>query len=165
MDNLLSRESTIPEVTKRCLKRARDHASVNQWLFVSPCAISKTVLTPHQFRDGLSVRYGRDPLDLPAVCECGKQERNTLGHALTCKTGGGVVGRHDIIRDELAYLAGEALSHSAFHVMKEEPLQQHQPPLSQRQPGDSKRGGIGGRHQLLRERGEGDQGEANGAQE
>ena len=37
-------------------------------------------------------------------------------------SGGGVIGRHDIIRDELYFLAGEALTHSSFHVEREVPL-------------------------------------------
>ena len=42
--------------------------------------------------------------------------------AVTCKSGGRVVARHDIIRDELYFLAGKALTHSSFHVEREVPL-------------------------------------------
>ena len=146
-DSLLSPESRLPAPMKRCMKRAREHPEANQWLFVTPSAISRTTLTPLQFQDGLNSRYGRDPKGIPTVCECGKNARNDLAHALTCMSGGGVVGRHNIIRDELAYLAREALTRGAFSVEKEVPLTA---------PGDRSlhRGGIGGRHQLQRDRGD-----------
>ena len=34
-------------------------------------------------------------------------------------SGGGVIGRHDITRDELYFLAGEALTHRSFHGERE----------------------------------------------
>ena len=154
-DALLSRDSGLPEAMKKCMKRARDHTSANQWLFVTPCVMSKTVLTPHQFRDAINIRYGYDPIGLPVICECGNNKRNTLEHSLTCKSGGGVVGRHDIIKDELAFLAGEALSHSSFHVEKEVTLLGNRLPPPQGVRNGQEGGGVGGQHQIARDRGGG----------
>ena len=119
MDHLLSEGSNLPMAMKRCIRRTRSNPSANQWLCVTPCAITNTALNATQYRDGINIRYGWDPKGLPATCVCGKNKRNALGHALICMSGGGVVGRHNIIKNELAFLAGEELSHSPFHVVKE----------------------------------------------
>ena len=53
-----------------------------------------TALAPAQFRDGLAVRYMRDPTDLPSKCDgCGALL--TIQHALDCKVGGLVIQRHN----------------------------------------------------------------------
>ena len=43
-DRLLSDSSRLPTTMKRGAKRAREHASANQSLFVTPCSIMKTIL-------------------------------------------------------------------------------------------------------------------------
>ena len=71
-------------------------------------------LSPLQFRDGLAIRYVRDPPCLPPRCDgCGTTL--TLQHALDCKKGRFIIQRHNEIRDCL----GDIASHVWTHVIKE----------------------------------------------
>ena len=66
-------------------------------------------LSKMEFRDGIQMRYGIGLVDLPCKCDwCGA--KFTIGHALACKQGGLVVGRHDELKDEIAELATMATS-------------------------------------------------------
>ena len=60
------------------------------------------------------MRYGIGLDDFPKVCDgCGANI--LVEHVLSCKKGGLVVGRHNEIRDELAYLATLATSSNRVH--------------------------------------------------
>ena len=57
-----------------------------------------------QFRDGLAIRYLRDPPCLPPRCDgCGATL--SLQHALDCKKGGLIIQRHNEIRDCIGNMA------------------------------------------------------------
>ena len=64
-----------------------------------------------QFRDGLAIRYLRDPPSLPPKCGTAL----TLQHALDCKKGGLIIQRHNEIRDCIGDIASQVWT----HVIKE----------------------------------------------
>ena len=83
-----------------------------QWLSSLPTTVNGTQLSAQEFRDALFLRYAIPPPDLPSVCDgCG--QKFDVDHGLQCKTGGLVILRHNEIRDELEYLAAQALTPSA----------------------------------------------------
>ena len=53
-----------------------------------------------EFREGLALRYGWEPKNLPTKCPCG--EPFTVAHSLHCGKGGYTHMRHDEIRDTFA---------------------------------------------------------------
>ena len=62
-----------------------------------------------QFRDGLAIRYLRDPPCLPPRCDgCGATL--SLQHALDCKKGGLIIQRHNEIRDCIGDMAAQVWS-------------------------------------------------------
>ena len=65
---------------KRAIKRAIS-GKTSEWLSVLPIATCHFDLSPAQFRDGLAVRYMRDPTDLPSKCD-GCVASLTLQYAL-----------------------------------------------------------------------------------
>ena len=54
-------------------------------------------LNKGEFRDTLSLRYGRPLKGLPAMCSCGQKYNVT--HALNCKKRGFLAMRHNNLRD------------------------------------------------------------------
>ena len=85
-----------------------------EWLNVLPLQNYHFDLSPLQFRDGLAIRYLRDPPCLPPKCDgCGTAL--TLQHALDCKKGGLVIQRHNEIRDCIGDIASQVWT----HVIKE----------------------------------------------
>ena len=53
------------------------------WLSTIPSTVSGTELSPREFRDGLYMRYGISPPDLPDKCDgCGA--KFSIAHALSC---------------------------------------------------------------------------------
>ena len=66
-------------------------------LGVLPSAEFGFALNKGEFRDALSLRYGRPLKGLPAMCPCGQKYNVT--HALNCKKGGFVAMRHNNLRD------------------------------------------------------------------
>ena len=91
----------LPCSDRRTILRGK---STGQWLSVLPSTLNGTELSAQEFRDSLHLRYARSPSDLQANCDgCGS--KFSVRHALECKNGGLVIGRHDEIRDELHFLA------------------------------------------------------------
>ena len=88
------------------------------WLTMLPTFHAHTALTAREFRDATFLRYSLQPLSLPSCCD-GCNEPFSIDHALTCKTGGLVILRHNELRDEYQCLAQWAYSNSAVW---EEPL-------------------------------------------
>ena len=69
----------------------------SSWLGVLPLAEFGFALNKGEFRDALSLRYGRSLKGLPAMWPCGQKYNVT--HALNCKKGGFVTMRHNNLRD------------------------------------------------------------------
>ena len=62
-----------------------------------PLAEFGFALNKGEFRDALSLRYGRPLKGLPAMCPCG--QKYNVAHALNCKKSGFVTMRHNNLRD------------------------------------------------------------------
>ena len=62
-------------------------------------------LTKQLFWDLIRIRYGWTLTRLPAYCECG--EKFDLQHALSCKKGGFISLRHNLVRNITSSLLSE----------------------------------------------------------
>ena len=104
--------SRVEPAMRRAVGRASEYPT-GHFLTVKPTKASGTTLRPCEFWDGINVRYGKKPPDIPTRCpNCQEDKAFSLGHALTCKKGGAVVGRHDIISASLATIGRMALTTS-----------------------------------------------------
>ena len=74
----------------------------SSWLNALPLKRYGFTLTKTEFRDGLAIRYGWEPKNIPASCRC--RETFNLAHALHCAKGGYTHMRHNEIRDTFANL-------------------------------------------------------------
>ena len=92
----------------RLMQRA---ANTGAWFTVLPSTVNGTELEVQKWRDAFFLRYGLDPPDLPKYCD-GYQARFLINHALDCKKGDLVTARHNVLRDEVADLAGKAFTPS-----------------------------------------------------
>ena len=72
----------------------------SNWLAALPLQRYGFTLTKAEFKDGLALRYGWQPKNLPPVCPCG--EPFTVAHSLHCAKGGYTHIRHNEIRDTFA---------------------------------------------------------------
>ena len=80
---------------------------MSSWLTVVPISKEHFDLSAFEFRDGLSLRYAKQLIELPPTCDgCGSEF--TVNHALDCKRGGLIVQRHNEIRDVLCDLSSLA---------------------------------------------------------
>ena len=75
------------------------------WLTTIPLEDEGYSLTKQQFRDLVSLRYGWQLSRMPEKCECGS--RFTVDHALSCKKGGFISLRHNILRNITSSLLAE----------------------------------------------------------
>ena len=89
-------KNLVDENMKQCLDSAREKGS-GSWLSALPIEALGYVLNKQEFRDSLCLRYGWKIPNTPQFCSCGG--RNSVDHALTCKSGGYVIMIHDRIRD------------------------------------------------------------------
>ena len=62
-------------------------------------------LAKREFRNGIVLRYGWDPVKMPALCACNKNF--TAAHALHCPKEGYKHMRHNELRDSIAYLLSD----------------------------------------------------------
>ena len=108
---------TTSELTPATLIRALELASEkgsSAWLTTPPNKDHGFFLNKQEFRDAVCLRYGWKVDGVPKNCACGLE--NNIDHALTCKRGGYVIMRHNILRDTEATLMREAC-----HDVKIEP--------------------------------------------
>ena len=85
-----------------------DQPDASTWLTALPLTSHGFDLTRRKFHDGLCLRYGWEPSNLPSSCSCG--QRFGLERALTCRRGGYVAMRHDEVRDLFSELLAETCS-------------------------------------------------------
>ena len=78
---------------------------MSNWLNVLPLTKYGFNLNKSEFRDGLHLRYGKEPKRLPKSCPCG--EDFTVVHALHCPRGGYTHIRHNEVRDTFAKFMDE----------------------------------------------------------
>ena len=100
-------QKTKLEEVKCNLKDEQRHAvtlvsekGASSWLAALPLKRYGFTLTKSEFRDGLALRYGWEPKNLPAKCPCG--EPFTVAHSQHCGKGGYTDMRHDELRDTFA---------------------------------------------------------------
>ena len=97
--------------SRRDKKRLERIQETGAFLTVRPSRRDGTELERDEFRDAVLLRMGLVPKNLPKTCDgCGATF--TVEHALTCKTGGLVVMRHDDCRDEFGDIASKATTPS-----------------------------------------------------
>ena len=75
------------------------------WLTTIPMKLFGFRLNKQQFWDALCLRYDIPLRDVPKYCQCG--QKYSINHCLTCKKGGYVIIRHNIVRDTIAELLQE----------------------------------------------------------
>ena len=105
--------------TPHTLKAVQDAKmpEASSWLSVLPLGEFGFALNKDEFRDYLSLRYGRPLKGLPGMCPCG--EKYNVIHALDCKKGGFVTMPHNNLRD----LEADMLSKIVNDVETEPELQ------------------------------------------
>ena len=92
---------TMNEKGKRLLLAAQEKGA-SSWLSALPLRKRGYVLNKQEFRDALCLRYGWQIPNTPVHCGCGSD--NSLDHILTCKKGGYVTLRHNVLRNTEARL-------------------------------------------------------------
>ena len=91
----------MDDKAKRLVLAAREKGA-SSWLSALPLKKRVYVLNKQEFRDALCLRYGWPIPSTPLHSGCGK--RNSLDHVLTCKKGGYVNLRHNVLRNTEARL-------------------------------------------------------------
>ena len=90
-------ESLSPDLLQ-AVQQTRDKGA-SSWLNATPIEEHGLALNKQEFRDSLCLRYNMVLPNLPSHCACG--ETFNVNHALSCKKGGFLAERHDVIRDLL----------------------------------------------------------------
>jgi len=93
------------------------NSKCSSWLTIVPTEDNGFAMSSNQFRDAISLRYGKQPKDLPSHCD-GDGEVFTVCHALNCKKGGLVTFRHNELRD----LNIELVKSAGFSQTVKEPI-------------------------------------------
>ena len=96
-ENALKREfesikGEADEDLKRCLACAQEKG-LGSWLVALPIESLGYTLNKQEFRNSLSLRYGWKISKTSVYSSCG--QKNSVNHALSCKSGGYVSMRHD----------------------------------------------------------------------
>ena len=97
-------DALLTEDEKYAIKLAKEKGA-SCWLDALPLKKYHFDLTKSEFRDGIALRYGWEPVKLPSNCAC--NEPFTVSHALHCPKGGYTHIRHNDIRDSFANLLNE----------------------------------------------------------
>ena len=101
-------ESLITSESKRRAFSIACEKGSSSWLSALPLRSLGYCLNKKDFQDSLSLRYNWPIPDVPKHCACGKT--NSVDHALSCKKGGYVTFRHDILVETEAELLLERLN-------------------------------------------------------
>ena len=96
--------SCLTEEQIRLNNLNQEHGS-SSWLTTLPLSEEGYDLTKQLFWDLIRIRYGWTLTRLPAYCEC--REKFDLQHALSCKKGGFVSLRHNLVRNITSSLLSE----------------------------------------------------------
>ena len=99
------------EPKKRAFLMAGEKGS-SSWLSALPLRSLGYCLNKKDFRDSLLLRYNWPIPDVCKHCTCGLS--NSVNHALTCKKGGYVTFRHDILVETEAELLREAKCRNVY---------------------------------------------------
>ena len=99
------------EPKKRAFLMAGEKGS-SSWLSALPLRSLGYCLNKKDFRDSLLLRYNWPIPDVCKHCACGMS--NSVNHALTCKKGGYVTFRHDILVETEAELLREAKCRNVY---------------------------------------------------
>ena len=120
-------KNQLPSPLQRSMELSQEKGA-STWLTSLPIDDHGFSLHKSAFRDALSLRYGWSLQNPPSYCTC--SHPFSIDHALTCKTGGFPVIRHNEVRDitgsllsevchgvtiepHLQPLAGEVMSHNS----------------------------------------------------
>lgn len=104
LTKLESIRSCLTEEQIRLNNLNQEHGT-SSWLTTLPLSEEGYDLTKQLFWDLIRIRYGWTLTRLPAYCECG--EKFDLQHALSCKKGGFVSLRHNLVRNITSSLLNE----------------------------------------------------------
>ena len=99
------------ESKKRAFSLAGEKGS-SSWLSALPLRSMGYCLNKKDFRDSLLLRYNWPIPDVCKHCACGKM--NSVDHALSCKKGGYVTFRHDVLVETEAELLREAKCRNVY---------------------------------------------------
>ena len=114
----LSLEGVMQGMDPHTKRRTLRNKESGAWISIQPTYINGLTLSKDEWRDGMRMRYGLELQHLQKKCDgCGC--KFTIEHALKCKKGGLVVGRHNEVRDVAGSLAMQALSPNR---VRDEPL-------------------------------------------
>ena len=111
--------NSLIETDKYAIGLASEKGGSN-WLNALPLSRYNFNLNKSEFRDGIYLRYGREPTKTPPTCACGAEFK--LTHALHCAKRGYTHIRHNEIKDTFANLMNE-VCHDVEIEPKLQPLQ------------------------------------------
>ena len=113
-------EAEASDSLRFAIKLAREKGA-SSWVTARPLHTHSTVLHKGDFRDAIHIRYGWEPLNLPARCGCG--EPFEVAHAMTCMAG----GFRGLMHNEVEYLYSVAFKEAGYKDVVREP---HLQPLT-----------------------------------
>ena len=97
----LTHTALIPKFDACCTNR---NTETGAWISITPTTIDGLSLSKDEWRDAMRQRYGLALLDIQKTCDgCGA--KFTIKHALACKKGGLVVGRHNKVNAKTSMIA------------------------------------------------------------
>ena len=117
-------DALLTKDEKYAIKLAKEKGA-SCWLNALPLKKYHFDLTKSEFRDGIALRYGWEPVKLPSNCAC--NEPFTVSHALHCPKGGYTHIRHNdiVIPSPISWTKYATMSKSSlvFRLCKAKPSQ------------------------------------------